>query len=693
MADETKKQKPASNYTAKQIQVLEGLEPVRKRPGMYIGGTSLEGLHHLVWEVVDNSIDEAMAGYAKNITVEMLPKNQIKVIDDGRGIPVEKHPQTKKSALETVMTMLHAGGKFGGEGYKVSGGLHGVGVSVVNALSDWMRVEVKRDDKIYAQEYKRGKPSFAVKPVGKAGKGETGTSVLFSPDPEIFPEIKFDYDKIAQHFRQQAYLTKGVRINLIDKREVDKDIAGKKEKGEDFSAGDLARKYSFYFEGGVRTYVRYLNSGKKVINPSIFYFEKSIDDSSIEVALQYTENFKENIYSFANTIYTVDGGTHLVGFRTSLTRAINDYARSQNFLKEKEENLTADDVKEGLTAVLSVKLKNPQFEGQTKAKLGNAETRTFVAGLVYEGLKDFFDTHPQDARAIIGKSLLSAKARLAARAARESVIRKGILEGLALPGKLADCSERDAAKTELYIVEGDSAGGSAKQGRDRKFQAILPLRGKILNVERARLDKMIANNEVKALIIALGTGIGDQFDIKNLRYGRIVIMTDADVDGAHIRTLLLTLFYRHFNELVVNGNIYIAQPPLYRVSYGKNFFYAYSDEEKDRVAKQLSAKVKTKTPEKAKKADKETQEAGESEEGAEETIKGISIQRYKGLGEMNPAQLWETTMDPANRVMKKVMVEDAAEADKIFDILMGSEVEPRKKFIQTHAKAVKNLDI
>lgn len=649
-----------SEYTAKQIQVLTGLEPVRKRPAMYIGGTGIEGLHHLVWEVVDNSIDEAMAGYAKNIVVELLPKNQVKVTDDGRGIPVEKHSQTKKSALETVMTMLHAGGKFGGEGYKVSGGLHGVGVSVVNALSEWMRVEVKRDGKIYAQEYKRGKPAAGVKAVGKSApeySGQTGTAVIFSPDPEIFPEIKFDYDKILSHLRQQAYLTKGIKIAVLDKRISDKNFPS----------------HAFYFEGGVRTYVRYLNRNKKLVNHNIFGLEKFGDDVSIEAALQYNDSFKENVYSFANTIYTVDGGTHLTGFRSALTRAINDYARSQNYLKEKEENLTADDVKEGLTAVISVKLKNPQFEGQTKAKLGNVEARTIVASVVYEALKDFFDTHPQDAKEIIGKSMLSAKARLAAKAAKESVIRKGILEGLALPGKLADCSERDPEKSELYIVEGDSAGGSAKQGRDRKFQAILPLRGKILNVERARLDKMIANNEIKALIIALGTGIGEQFDIKNLRYGRIVIMTDADVDGAHIRTLLLTLFYRHFGELITNGNIYIAQPPLYRISYGKNFRYAYSDEEKNSVVKEFSKSMKAKTQEEAEKS--------------------VSIQRYKGLGEMNPAQLWETTMDPANRVMKKVALEDAAEADKIFEILMGSEVEPRKRFIQTHAKAVKNLDI
>lgn len=683
-----------SEYGAKQIQVLEGLEPVRKRPGMYIGGTSLEGLHHLIWEVVDNSIDEAMAGYAKNITIEMLPENRVKITDDGRGIPVETHPQTKKSALETVMTMLHAGAKFGGEGYKVSGGLHGVGVSVVNALSDWMRVEVKRDRKIYAQEYKRGKPQGAVKPAGKLAADETGTSVLFSPDPEIFPEIKFDYDKILFHLRQQAYLTKGVRINIIDARKAS-ETAAKKSKDAEFGAGDMAKSYSFYFEGGVKTYVRYLNLGKKAVNPTIFYYEKAAGDTSAEVALQYADNFKENIYTFANTIYTIDGGTHLVGFKSSLTRAINDYARVQNFLKEKDENLTADDVKEGLTAVISVKLRNPQFEGQTKAKLGNVETRSFVATIVNEGLKDFFDTHPADAREIAGKALLSARARIAARAARESVIRKGILEGLALPGKLADCSNRDAAQTELFLVEGDSAGGSAKQGRDRRFQAILPLRGKILNVERARIDRMISSTEIKALIIAMGTGIGEQFDAKSIRYGKIIIMTDADVDGAHIRTLLLTLFYRHFTDLVTNGNIFIAQPPLYRVSRGKSVYYAYSDEEKDSITKQI---LKTKEEQKSKKAAKDGKEktpVSEPEEGLsiEETTKGVSIQRYKGLGEMNPTQLWETTMNPATRVVKKVTVEDAAAADQIFDILMGSEVEPRRKFIQTHAKAVKNLDI
>ncbi len=693
MVDETKKQKPSGEYGAKQIQVLEGLDPVRKRPGMYIGGTGLEGLHHLIWEVMDNSIDEAMAGFAKNITVEMLPENRVKITDDGRGIPVEIHPQTKKSTLETVLTILHAGGKFGGEGYKVSGGLHGVGISVVNALSDFVRVEVKRDSKIYAQEYERGKPTTAVKVVGKLDRDETGTSTLFSPDPKIFPEIKFDYDKILFHLRQQAYLTKGVKINIIDARKA-KEAVVKKNKDE-FIGGNMATSHSFYFEGGVRTYVRYLNLGKKTLNPSVFYYEKAIDDTSVEVALQYTDNFKENIYTFANSIYTVEGGTHLVGFRSSLTRVINDYARTQNFLKEKDENLTADDVKEGLTAVLSVKLREPQFEGQTKAKLGNPETRAFVATIVNEGLKDFFDTHPADAREIVGKALLSARARIAARAARDSVIRKGILEGLALPGKLADCSNRDAAQTELFIVEGDSAGGSAKQGRDRRFQAILPLRGKILNVERARIDRMVSSTEIKALIIAMGTGIGEQFDAKSIRYGKIIIMTDADVDGAHIRTLLLTLFYRHFTELVTNGNIFIAQPPLFRVSRGKNIQYAYTDEEKDSITRQI---IKLKDDQKAKndlKKGKVKSETIESEEGLslEETAKGVSIQRYKGLGEMNPTQLWETTMNPATRVVKKVTVEDAAAADQIFDILMGAEVEPRRKFIQTHAKAVKNLDV
>ncbi len=684
--NETKNQKPPSEYNAKQIQVLEGLDPVRKRPGMYIGGTSLEGLHHLIWEVVDNSIDEAMAGYAKNIIVELLPGNQVKVTDDGRGIPVDKHSQTKKSALETVMTILHAGGKFGGEGYKVSGGLHGVGVSVVNALSSWLRVEVKRNEKIYAQEYKKGKPSFEVKVVGKLDKDETGTTTVFEPDPEIFPEIKFDYTKILAHFRQQAYLTKGVRITVFDKRETE---VGKKATEEILN---LSVAHSFYFEGGVRTYVRYLNSGKKVVHQSIFCFEKNIDDTSIEIALQYNEHFNENVYTFANNIYTVDGGTHLAGFKSALTRAVNDYARSQSYLKEKDENLTSDDMKEGLTAVISVKLKEPQFEGQTKAKLGNAEIKSFVSSVCLEGLKDFFDTHPADAKEIIGKGLLSARARMAARVARDSVIRKGLLEGLALPGKLADCSERDATKSEIFIVEGDSAGGSAKQGRDRRFQAILPLRGKILNVERARIDKMIANNEVKSLIIALGTGIGDQFDIKNLRYGKVVIMTDADVDGAHIRTLLLTLFYRHFNGLVGAGNIFIAQPPLYRVSHGKTFRYAYSDEEKDKHIKDLLSEKKIKG-EKAEVAEKKIDIPEASEEGEKDVIKGISIQRYKGLGEMNPSQLWDTTMDPTKRFMRQVTVEDAAAADQVFDILMGSEVEPRKKFIQTHAKAVKNLDI
>jgi len=671
-----------SEYGAKQIQVLEGLAPVRKRPGMYIGGTGIDGLHHLVWEVVDNSIDEAMAGHCNYIEIELLPGNRVRVSDNGRGIPVERHPQTKKSSLETVLTMLHAGGKFGGEGYKVSGGLHGVGVSVVNALSVYMRAEVKREGKIWMQEYKRGKAKAAVKSVGKAAG--TGTTIIFEPDSEIFPEIKFDWNKIVSRMRQQAYLTKGVWIKAIDSRERE----------------EQNKSYSFYFDGGIISYVKHLNEGKEIKNQIPFYVEKEKDGVLVEIALQYNDGYKEHIFAFANNIHTVDGGTHLVGFKSSLTRTFNSFARKHGYLKEKDENLTNEDIMEGLTSVISVKLRDPQFEGQTKAKLGNANVKSIVASVMSEALEEYLEKNPNDAKSILGKCVLTAKARIAARAARETIIRKGAFEGMTLPGKLADCSERKAENCELYVVEGDSAGGSAKQGRNRSFQAILPLRGKILNVERARLDRMLGSNEIKSLVIALGTGVGEQFDISRLRYNRIIIMTDADVDGAHIRTLLLTLFFRYFEQLITDGHIYIAQPPLFKIQYGKEYKYVFTEEEKEKATQFFKGKAverevkagakkgKEKIKEKTKEEAKEDEEITEEEE-----LKGITIQRYKGLGEMNPEQLWETTMDPQSRIMKKVTIMDAEAADAIFETLMGDEVEPRKKFIQTHAKKVRNLDI
>lgn len=659
MSKSKQTERGGKNYSARSIQVLEGLEPVRKRPGMYIGGTSLEGLHHLIWEVVSNSIDEAMAGYGKYIEVRLLPDNRISVEDEGRGIPVDKHPQTGLSALETVMTKLHAGGKFGGEGYKVSGGLHGVGVSVVNALSIWTRVEVSQNGKVYMQEYKKGIAQNKIKVIGKTKR--TGTKVFFEPDPEIFKEISWNWKTISEYLRKQAYLTKDIHIKLIDTREKD-------EKNQ--------RQVGFCFDGGIKSFVKFLNRGKESIN-SIFYVEKEKDDLLVELALQYQDGLKENVFSFANNINTPGGGMHESGFRTALTRTINNYARKNNLLKEKEDNLTADDVREGLTAVISVKLKDPQFEGQTKDKLGNPEARAAVNTVTNEALTEYFEENPQDAKAIVAKGALSARARLAAKAAKDAVVRKGALEGMTLPGKLADCSSRDATQSELYIVEGDSAGGSAKQGRDRKFQAILPLRGKILNVEKARLDRMLSSAEIKSLVIALGTGIGDQMEADRVRYHRIIIMTDADVDGSHIRTLLLTLFYRHFEELIKRGYIYIAQPPLYQLKKNKDIRYVFSDEEKEEALKQMLGSKKVKI-----------------EKGEEvNDTSGISIQRYKGLGEMNPDQLWETTMDPATRVMQQVTIEDAQRADQIFDVLMGNEVEPRKRFIQAHAKSVGYLDV
>ena len=696
-----------NSYTAKDIYVLEGLDPVRKRPGMYIGSTGVDGLHHLIWEVLDNNIDEAMAGFAKNIAITFLPQNRVCLIDDGRGIPVDIHKQTKKSALETVMTTLHAGGKFGGDAYKVSGGLHGVGVSVVNALSVWLKAEVCRNGYQYAQEYVRGVPKY---PVKKAGKCDgSGTAVTFEPDPQIFEKIEFNWNQVLDHVRQQAYLTKGIKISLIDARNGDKAQNG----------DSLHASYSFYFEGGIISYITYLNRDETPKHENIFYVGREIDAGEnrkifVEAAFQYTDDIQGKEAAFTNNIYNGEGGTHLTGFRTALTRALNDYAKKNEYFKKDDEALTGEDAREGLTAVISIKIQNSvlQFEGQTKSKLGNQEARTAVETVVGEALREWLEKYPRDAQEIIGKALLAQKARKAARAARETVLRKGALEGLMLPGKLADCQSKKPEESELFLVEGDSAGGSAKGGRDRRYQAILPLRGKILNVERARLDKMLASKEIRSLIIALGAAVGDEFDEKKLRYHRIIIATDADVDGAHIRTLLMTLFYRYFPLIIERGYLYIATPPLYRIQSGKNIKYAYSDDERDGVldefkrakleakqkrGKSSSAKASTSAKALADKSEdkgkeEETEEPEENLEGTGE-IKGIEIQRYKGLGEMNPIQLWETTMDPSVRTLRQVTIANAAEADRIFDILMGDEVLPRKKFIQTHAKAVKNLDI
>jgi len=641
--EEDKNKKPTSSYEAKDIMVLEGLDPVRKRPGMYIGGTGPDGLHHLVWEVTDNAIDEAMAGHAKNIIVELLPDNKVSVFDDGRGIPVDIHPHTKVSALETVLTTLHAGGKFGGEGYKVSGGLHGVGVSVVNALSEWLRVEVYRAGGLYVQEYKRGKPTAKVKKIGTSKI--TGTKVIFLADKEIFETIEYSVKRIMERLRQQAYLTKGIRVNFIDRRE------------------DPISAYGFYFEGGVMSFASHLARSKKPLQEDIFYVHKQYEKVEVEVAFTYVDDIETKELSFANNINNPDGGTHVTGFRSAITRTLNNYARSENYLKEKDENLTAEDTREGLITVISVKLPEPQFEGQTKARLGSPEARPAVESVVNEGLKDFLEKHPQEGRRIIEKVLLAARARKAAKAAKDTVMRKGALEGLTLPGKLADCTSKKAEESELFIVEGDSAGGSAKMGRDRKTQAILPLRGKILNVEKSRLDKMLANAEIRSLVIAIGAAIGQDFDITKARYHKIIIMTDADVDGAHIRTLLMTLFYRYFHPMVAAGYVYAAQPPLFKLQQGKEIRYAYSAEEQTKVLKEMEKKGT------------------------------VSVSRYKGLGEMNPDQLWETTMSPENRVLKQINIDDAEAADHLFDILMGDEVEPRKQFIQTHATKVQNLDV
>ena len=634
-------QKTSSNYGAQNITVLEGLAAVRRRPGMYIGTTDVAGLHHLIKEIVDNAIDEAMAGFCTDIVVTINKDGSVSVEDNGRGIPVDKHEKTGKSGLETVLTVLHAGGKFGdGGGYKVSGGLHGVGASVVNALSKWLKAEVYRDGKVYFQEFHIGESQGEVEVIGKTDK--TGTKITFLPDEEIFESVVFDFETIMSRLRQQAYLTKGVSIKLSDDR--------------------TGICNQFYFEGGIRSYVHHLNENKEIIG-GIFYLDRTVEEGTLEIAMQYTNSFNDQVLTFANTINTPEGGMHLTGFRSALTRTLNSYGRTAGFLKEKDDNLTADDVREGLTAIISVKIADPQFEGQTKSKLGNSEIRTAVENVFGQAFYEYLEEHPNDAKLMFSKCALAARARLAARAARDAIVRKGALEGMTLPGKLADCSSKDPHNSELYIVEGDSAGGSAKQGRNRETQAILPLRGKILNVEQARMDKILGFAEIKAMVIALGTGIGDTFDISKLRYGRIVMMTDADVDGAHIRTLLMTFFYRHLRPVIEEGHLFIAQPPLYKMEQNKKVLYAYSQEE-------MELKKNTFTnPEK------------------------VHPQRYKGLGEMNPEQLWETTMDPDNRMMLRVTIDDAESADKVFETLMGPEVAPRKKFIQTHAKTVKNLDI
>jgi len=685
----------STGYSAKNITVLEGLEAVRRRPGMYIGSTGPAGLHHLVWEVVDNAIDEAMAGFCDEIQVTLLPDHKVEVKDNGRGIPVDIHPTQKVSALEVVLTILHAGGKFGDSGYKISGGLHGVGVSVVNALSTHLHAEVHRDGQIWVQDYNIGKPVNKVKAIGKCK--DTGTIITFRPDDSIFETLDYDWKIIVDHLRQYAYLSKGIKIILKDRR-------GAQEKEADKNALPFPDPtYKFFFEGGIASFVRYLNQHKEIKNENIFYVEKEAEGVKVELALQYSEEYTESLFAFTNNIHNPDGGTHVQGFRTALTRCLNSYARNKNFLKEKDANLTGEDVREGLNVVISIKLREPQFEGQTKSKLGNTEAKTAVETVMNEQFAIFLEENPKDAEGIINKCLLASRARNAAKIARDAILRKGALEGFTLPGKLADCSSSDAELSELYIVEGDSAGGSAKQGRDREFQAILPLRGKVLNVERARIDKILGNNELKSLIIAIGTNVGEQFDISKLRYNRIIIMTDADVDGAHIRTLLLTFFYRHFPQLISEGHIFIAQPPLYGVKVGKEIKYAFDEAERDKliteVTNQKTDKVEAKNKKKREETPIETEGGGEGAEGESEvetfTIGGvkINIQRYKGLGEMNPEQLWTTTMDPKNRIMKVVNIEDAETANETFEMLMGDEVEPRKKFIQTQAKYVKNLDV
>ena len=630
--------KNSSDYKAEDIFVLEGLEPVRRRPGMYIGSTGTEGFHHLVWECVDNAIDEAIAGFCSEILVEILPGNKIKIQDNGRGIPVETHPQTKKSALETVMTYLHSGAKFGGKVYRVSGGLHGVGISVVNALSEWLRVEVERDGKKYFQEYERGKPTTPVKEAGSSKR--TGTTIIFKPDPLIFKKQKFSFKKIVSHLREQAYLVPSLLIKIVDKR----------EKPE--------RKYAFFFEGGIKSFLRYLLEGERPIQEEIFYLKKEVQNVEVESAFCWTDDMEEEILSFANNVATKEGGTHLSGFKRGLTKAVQKWAKEQKIIKN--EKIEGEDVREGLTAIISVRIPEPEFEGQTKQRLGNPKVKQVVEKVISEEVWKFFEKNPSDAKRIIEKIKLAAKAREAAKAAKETVLKRGLLERLSLPGKLADCVSKNPEKRELFIVEGESAGGSSKQARDRNFQAILPIKGKILNVEKVHLNKALTSKEIKSIILALGTSIAKNFDLSRLRYHKIIIMCDADSDGNHIRTLLLTLFFRYFRPVIEKGYLFVAQPPLYRIQVGKKVYYAWSDEEKDKILKKEKNGV---------------------------------VQRFKGLGEMNPTQLWETTMDPKKRILKKITIEDAKEADKMFDILMGKDVLPRKKFITSFAKEAKNLDI
>ena len=638
--------KEKNEYSAGQIQVLKGLEAVRKRPGMYIGSTGQRGLHHLVYEIVDNSVDEALAGYASRIDVTIHPDNSVTVVDNGRGIPVDMHPTEKKPALEVALTVLHAGGKFDKSSYKVSGGLHGVGVSVVNALSEWLNVEVRRDGKIYRQTFSRGEKTSELTVVGKSK--ETGTTVSFKPDPKIFTELNYNFDTIANRLRELAFLNSGLRITISDERE-----GGRKEE--------------YHYAGGIREFVEFLRGSRKPLHPKPVYIAASREEAEIELAFQYDEGFNENTFTFVNNINTVEGGTHLTGFKTALTRTLNDYARKNNYLKKDLDSLSGEDIREGLTCVLSVKVREPQFEGQTKTKLGNSEVRGAVESEVNDKLSSFLEENPSVARAIIDKAIQAARARIAARKARELVRRKNALEGSVLPGKLADCSISDPALCELYLVEGDSAGGSAKQGRDRMYQAILPLRGKILNVEKSRLDKILSNEEIRTIISAIGTGIGeDDFKAENARYHKIILMTDADVDGQHIRTLLLTFFFRHMRQLIEQGMVYIAQPPLFRIARGKEEIYAYTEQERNEAVKRLAGP---------------------------DGSRNVNVQRYKGLGEMNPEQLWKTTMDPETRTILQVTIEDAVEADQIFQTLMGDDVEPRRRFIETNAKYVKNLDV
>lgn len=631
-----------NQYDVNEIQVLEGLEAVRRRPGMYIGTTGKKGLHHLVFEVVDNSVDEAVAGYCNEINVVIQKGNSVKVTDDGRGIPVKNHPKVNLPAVEVVLTILHAGGKFGGEGYKVAGGLHGVGLSVVNALSEWLEVEIKRDGGVFQQRYEKGKPVTQLKKIGKSS--ENGTQIIFQSDPEIFEEVRFDFDYLSQRLRELAFLNKGLKIILKDERK------------------ETVREEVYHYEGGIKSFIKYLNRNKDVINKEPIYFNRSLRDCQLELAIQYQAGYNEQLYSFANNIHTYEGGSHEFGFKASLTRLFNDYARKHNHLKEADSNLSGEDIREGITAVISVKIREPQFEGQTKTKLGNPEIRGIVDSLVYEEMGIFLDENPGVAKKIFEKALHASRAREAARKARELTRRKNALEISNLPGKLADCSSKDPSISELYLVEGDSAGGSAKQGRDRRFQAILPLRGKILNVEKARLDKILSNNEIRTIITAMGTGIGDDFDLNKARYHKIIIMTDADVDGSHIRILLLTFFYRYMKSLIEAGYIYIAQPPLFRVKKSKEEHYFYSDKQLEKFYKK-QGKI------------------------------GYSLQRYKGLGEMNPTQLWDTTMDPETRTILQVNLLDAIKADNIFSVLMGDKVEPRRLFIEEHAQSVRNLDI